>query len=77
MEQLAASDFVFLTGAGHASGFPFDETMTRMAPRMRAWCDERLRYVTAFPLFGRTVLYERREISPARGNEPAVEVTGM
>lgn len=63
MERLARSDFVFLSEEAPAGNFPFDHKLAALRPMLRAWCEEHLRAVERFPLFGRRmVLYQRREI---------------
>ena len=63
MERLARSDFVFLSDAGYVGIYPYDRQMRALHPRLRAWCDEHLRLVDRFQLFGRSMmLYQRREI---------------
>jgi len=63
MERLARSDFVFLSDAGYVGIYPYDRQMRALHPRLRAWCDEHLRLVDQFQLFGRSMmLYQRREI---------------
>ncbi len=61
--RLALSDFVFLTEEAPAGGFPFDQKLTALRPKLRAWCEANLRMAERFTLFGRRmVLYQRREI---------------
>ena len=63
MARLALSDFVFLTEESPPGRFPFDEKLATLRPRLRAWCDDHLRGVDRFTLFGRRmILYQRREI---------------
>ena len=63
MERLARSDFVFLADAGYVGIYPYDRQMRALHPRLRSWCDEHLRLVDQFQLFGRSMmLYQRREI---------------
>jgi hypothetical protein len=63
MERLVRSDFVFLTEEAPPGQYPFDQKLAAMRPQLRAWCDQNLRAVERFPLFGRRmVLYQRREI---------------
>ena len=60
MERLARSDFVFLTEEAPPGAYPFDQKLAAMRPELRAWCEQHLRAVERFPLFGRRmVLYER------------------
>jgi len=61
--RLAESDFVFITEEGASGTWPYDEQMTALRPRTKAWCDQHLRLVERFPLFGKHMaLYQRREI---------------
>lgn len=62
MAGLAASDFMFLTDEeSKDGGWPYDIEMQRLHPQLQAWCDQNLRKVETFPLFGRKMtLYERR-----------------
>jgi hypothetical protein len=63
MDRLAHSDFVFLTEDAPTGHYPFDQKLASMRPQLRVWCDEHLRLVQRFPLFGRRMLlYQRREI---------------
>jgi len=63
MTRLELSDFVFLTEAGPGGGFPFDQKLVTLHPKLKAWCEEHLRPAERISYFGRTlVLYQRREI---------------
>jgi hypothetical protein len=70
--QLAGSDFVFLTdempGEG---GWPFDRQMRRLSPRLHEWCETNLRRVETFQLFDRRMtLYQKRELPLDNANPP-------
>ena len=61
--RLALSDFVFLTEEAPAGGYPFDQKLAALRPKLRAWCETNLRMAERFTLFERRmVLYQRREI---------------
>ncbi len=61
--RLALSDFVFLTEEAPAGGYPFDQKLAELRPKIRAWCDANLRVAEHFTVFDRRmVLYQRREI---------------
>lgn len=63
MERLANSDFIFLTEDGSNGNWPYDRQLRAMLPKTKAWCDEHLKLVERFEIFGRRmVLYQRPEI---------------
>ncbi len=64
MERLAQSDFMFLTVQMNDEGtWPYDKQMRRLNPQLKAWCEQNLKSVEAFPLFGRQMmLYQRRDL---------------
>jgi hypothetical protein len=63
MERLARSHFVFLTEEAPPGLYPYDRKLAELRPQLRAWCEEHLRLVERFELFGRRMaLYQHREI---------------
>jgi hypothetical protein len=66
MQRLADSDFVFLTVAMPGDGaWPYDRQMRRLFPQLSHYCEQNLRLVEEFDLFGRRMrLYERRAWPP-------------
>jgi hypothetical protein len=63
MDRLAGSDFVFLTEDGPVGSWPYDRQLRALLPQTQAWCEDHLKRVEQFTLFGRRmVLYQRREI---------------
>ena len=64
MARLAQSDFMFLTDRMPGEGpWPYDKQMRRLYPQLKAWCEQNMRPVEAFTLFGRQMmLYQRRDI---------------
>lgn len=63
MERLANSDFIFLTEDGSNGNWPYDRQLRALLPKTKAWCDEHLKLVERFEIFGRRmVLYQRPEI---------------
>ena len=59
--RLKLCDFVVLTdemaGNGH---WPYDQQMRRLYPELKSWCEDHLRLVDTFAIFGRKLsLYER------------------
>jgi hypothetical protein len=62
-ERLESSDFVFITEEGGSTSWPYDRQMLHLGPQHRAWCEENLRPVERFEIFGaRMVLYQRPQI---------------
>lgn len=63
-QQLADSDFVFLTDEMPGDGaWPYDRQMRRLYPRFKAWCEANLNRVKAFTLFDRRMsLYQRKAL---------------
>jgi len=61
-ERLQQCDFFLLTDEMSGRGYyPYDQQMRRLHPIVKTWCEEHLRRVETFPLFGRTLsLYQRR-----------------
>lgn len=63
MARLEQSDFVFLTEDAPPGGFPYDEKLLALRPKLRVWCETHLRPTDRFTYFNRRmVLYQRREI---------------
>ncbi len=62
--KLKESDFVVLTDYSPDSGFwPYDQQMKRLYPELKDWCDEHLRLVENFRVFGRDMsLYQRTSL---------------
>ncbi len=62
--KLRSTDFMILTDWMPGHGYwPYDHQMRRLYPQLKAWCDENLRLVETFPLFGRDMsLYQRRDL---------------
>ena len=62
MYRLKLGDFVLLTDEMPGDGYwPYDKQMRRLYPELKSWCEEHLRRVDTYDLFGRRMsLYERR-----------------
>lgn len=62
-ERLAQSDFVFITESGPVGAWPYDEQLAALRPQTKAWCEQHLRLVERFTIFGKHMaLYQRPEI---------------
>jgi hypothetical protein len=60
--RMKLCDFVLLTDEMPGDGYwPYDKQMRRLYPQMKSWCEEHLRRVETYSLFGRRMsLYEKR-----------------
>jgi hypothetical protein len=71
-EKLGRCDFVILTDqAEGADTWPYDRQMRRLYPQLKAWCNENLRLVESFAVFGRQMsLYQRLNFPPPAPPRP-------
>jgi len=62
--KLRDTDFMILTDWMPGNGYwPYDQQMRRLYPQLKAWCDQNLRLVDTFTIFGREMsLYQRRNL---------------